>query len=82
MPFMRKDQLKEYFLISDLFILPTKEDIWGLVMNEAMGYGLPVITTDKCIAGVELITDEINGYIVPINYVEELSNKNNFILSD
>ena len=37
---------------------PTREDIWGLVINEAMGYGLPIITTNKCVAGVELLTSD------------------------
>ena len=45
-------------------VLPTREDIWGLVVNEAMAAGTPVITTNKCIAGVELIEDGKTGYIV------------------
>lgn len=64
--FMKKDQLSEYYRAADLFVLPTREDIWGLVINEAMAYGLPVITTDQCVAGVEMIQDSINGKIVPV----------------
>jgi len=56
--FKTKEDLKEYFKAADLFIHPTREDIWGLVINEAMAYGLPVITTNKCIAGLELIQDK------------------------
>ena len=44
--------------------MPTREDIWGLVINEAMAAGLPVITTDRCAAGVEMVTSEC-GDIVP-----------------
>ena len=51
-------------MASDLFVLPTREDIWGLVINEAMSFGLPIITTRKCIAGTELITDGENGYLL------------------
>ena len=63
-PFMKKEQLAEYYLAADCFVLPTREDVWGLVINEAMTYGLPVITTDKCGAGLELVEDGVNGYIV------------------
>lgn len=37
--FRSKEELKEYYMASDLFVLPTREDIWGLVINEAMAYG-------------------------------------------
>lgn len=56
--FKTKEELAEYFKASDLFVLPTREDIWGLVINEAMAYGLPVVTTNKCVAGIELIEDK------------------------
>lgn len=62
--FMDKNHLAEYYKAADLFVLPTREDIWGLVVNEAMSYGLPVITTDKCVAGIELIKNGQNGNIV------------------
>lgn len=61
--FLRKDEISEYYQAADLFVLPTREDIWGLVINEAMAYGLPVITTDRCGAGVELV-DNTNGRII------------------
>lgn len=64
--FKTKEELKQYYQAADLFVLPTREDIWGLVVNEAMANGLPVLTTDKCVAGLELIEDGINGYIVPV----------------
>lgn len=56
--FKTKDELAEYFKATDLFVLPTRGDSWGLVINEAMAYGLPVITTNKCVAGLELLSDE------------------------
>lgn len=65
--FKPKAELKKYLMASDLFVLPTREDIWGLVINEAMAFGLPVITTDKCVAGIELIENDKNGYIVPVD---------------
>ena len=70
--FQKKDVLANYYKASDLFVLPTREDIWGLVINEAMAYGLGVITTDRCVAGLELVEDGVNGYIVPVEDVSAL----------
>ncbi len=73
--FKKKDELAKYYHASDLFVLPTREDIWGLVINEAMAYGLPVITTDRCIAGLELITNGENGYVIPVENAKALAEK-------
>lgn len=48
-------ELSNYYQAADIYVLPTREDIWGLVINEAMAYGLPVITTTNCLSGTELI---------------------------
>lgn len=71
--FKKKDELAEYYAGADLFVLPTREDIWGLVINEAMSYGLPVVTTDRCVAGVELVHDDINGYVVETDNAKALA---------
>jgi len=65
--FRKKEQLAEYYKAADVLVLPTQSDVWGLVINEAMACGLPVITTDRCVAGLELIEDGINGQIVPVD---------------
>lgn len=71
-PFLDKEGLKEYYAAADLFVLPTREDIWGLVINEAMAAGLPVITTDNCVAGTELLEASC---IVPAENVDALAEK-------
>lgn len=70
--FVEKDELSIYYKAADMFVLPTREDIWGLVINEAMSYGLPVVTTTKCVAGLELVKDNINGQLVPAEDIESL----------
>ena len=79
--FMKKERLVQYYKACDLFVLPTREDIWGLVINEAMAYGLPVITTDRCVAGLELVENGVNGYIVPVEDATALANGINQVLS-
>lgn len=70
--FKQKETLKDYFRSADVFVLPTRHDAWGLVINEAMAYGVPVITTDMCTAGKELIDDGINGLIIKVGDREGL----------
>lgn len=80
--FKSKEELNEYYLAADVFVLPTREDIWGLVVNEAMARALPVITTENCVAGKELIENGKNGYIVPVEDENELAEKIRFVLSN
>lgn len=80
--FQKKEIVKKYYQIADVFVLPTREDIWGLVINEAMANGVPVITTDRCIAGIELIEDNVNGYIIKNEDILSLREKIVKILND
>ena len=73
MGFKCKENLMEYYKAADLFVHPTREDIWGLVINEALANGLPVVTTDRCVGGCELVQEGINGYIVPVGDSEKLA---------
>lgn len=66
------ETLKKYYKVADVFVLPTRYDTWGLVINEAMSYGLPVITTKNCVAGLQLIEDGKNGYLVDSESTEQL----------
>lgn len=70
--FMDKNEILKWYRAADLFVLPTREDIWGLVINEALAQGLPTVTTDKCIAGLELIVNKKNGFIVKCEDEESL----------
>lgn len=73
--FMDQERLDKYYHAADLFALATRGDTWGLVINEAMARGLPVITTNKCIAGMHLIENDVNGYVVNVDDENELTEK-------
>lgn len=64
-------KLQEEFLIHDLFILPSLSEPWGLVIEEAFYFGLPVIVSCQCGAR-ELIEDSINGYVINPQEVENI----------
>lgn len=71
--FCDKELLKKYYLASDVFVMASRGDVWGLVIGEAMSCGLPVITSDKCLAGVALIENNQNGYVFPVDNYRKLA---------
>lgn len=79
------DLLKNYYGPSDLCVVPsiTHEmvDAWAFVVNEAMYYGNPVITTDAVGSAVDMIQDGKNGFIVPERDSTALYNPMKLILS-
>jgi glycosyltransferase involved in cell wall biosynthesis len=59
--------LPDYYAQSRLLLLPTSGDCWGVVINEAMVAGTPVITTEWTAAADELVLHERNGYVLPLD---------------
>ena len=80
--FMDKEELKSWYRNGDIFILPTRSDTWGLVLNEAMNFGLPIIATDMCGASLNLIEEGENGYVFPVDNVDALVEKLNLLVND
>lgn len=80
--FMSKAELKKWYAAADLFVFPTREDIWGLVVNEAMAGGLPVVSTDRCVAALELLENGVNGYVVPTGDATALAERLRTVLKD
>jgi glycosyltransferase involved in cell wall biosynthesis len=52
-----------YYLLSSVFVLPSISEPWGLVVNEAMICGLPVIVSRKAGASFDLVVEGENGFI-------------------
>jgi glycosyltransferase involved in cell wall biosynthesis len=70
--FMGHDKVVEYIKNSDLLILPSiKKDGWGVVSNEALMQGVPVIASDKCGSSV-LFNNSIRGDVVKAGSVFQL----------
>ncbi|WP_109994807.1 glycosyltransferase family 4 protein [Salinisphaera sp. LB1] len=63
--FQQKPELPRYYAVADIFVFPTLGDPYGLVVDEAMACGLPVISTSAAGEIRDRIEDGINGYIVP-----------------
>jgi 1,2-diacylglycerol 3-alpha-glucosyltransferase len=76
-----EDLPKEYAGAA-LFVLPSKFEPWGLVVNEAMSAGLPIIISDTCGCKPDLLSEGANGWSInPENedaFVERLNKFNTF----
>jgi len=77
--YIEGEEKAKYYSLADIFVLPTFYDPWGLVINEAMYYGLPIITTENA-GAKELIKD--NGIIVKPGDIEELRKAMKRLLND
>jgi glycosyltransferase involved in cell wall biosynthesis len=63
--FAQRERLAAYYALADVFVFPTHTDPWGLVVNEAMACGLPVISSDAAGCVADLVEDGWNGRVVP-----------------
>ena len=56
--FQPPEALPRYFAQADVFVLPSRYDGWGVVVNQAIGAGLPVVCSDAVGAAYDLVEDE------------------------
>jgi glycosyltransferase involved in cell wall biosynthesis len=70
--FQPPEQLPEYFSRADVFVMPSRHDGWGVVINQALAAGLPIITSDAVGAGLDLVENRINGIRVAAADVDAL----------
>jgi glycosyltransferase involved in cell wall biosynthesis len=80
--FMNQSQLPSVYCASDLLVLPSHYEPFGLVVNEAMVCGLPVAVSDRVGARFDLVRPGENGYVFPAGSVEELAGIFRQILPD
>lgn len=66
-------ELPGVFARADLFCLPSRHDGWGVVVNEALGAGLPLVLSDAVGAGRDLVEPGRNGLIFPSEDVAALA---------
>jgi glycosyltransferase involved in cell wall biosynthesis len=69
--FVHRDELASYYALAECFVFPTHSDPWGLVVNEAMACGLPIICTQVAGCAADLV--KTNGRVVRANVVSELT---------
>jgi len=68
--FVQRDELASYYALAETLVLPTYSDTWGMVVNEAMACGLPVICTRIAGCAADLVRS--NGLLISPSNISEL----------
>ena len=63
--FAQREDLAGLYALAEVFVLPTHTDPWGLVVNEAMACGLPIIVTNVAGCTRDLVDEGWNGHVIP-----------------
>ncbi len=64
-PFLSKKELAKEYLHCSVMVLPSIQECWGLVINEAASYGVPIVSTYGSGAAVEFLKDsDFKGYLI------------------
>jgi glycosyltransferase involved in cell wall biosynthesis len=71
--FRNQSELPRFFDIATVFVLPSRHEPWGLIVNEVMNAGRAVIVSDDVGCQPDLITDGIEGCVFPVGNVEALT---------
>jgi glycosyltransferase involved in cell wall biosynthesis len=71
--FAQRERLAAYYALADVFVFPTHTDPWGLVVNEAMACGLPIISSGAAGCVADLVESGWNGRVVSPGDVDQLS---------
>ena len=66
------EDIGRLLLSSDAMVLPSHVEPWGLVVNEALSYGCPVVVSNICGCVPELVREGITGYSFPVGDVAAL----------
>jgi len=75
-------KIYKHYIMADLFIFPTSGEAWGLVVNEALAAGLPVVCAKSAGCSLDLVIDDRNGYTFNYDNPNELGEKINKVFSD
>jgi glycosyltransferase involved in cell wall biosynthesis len=66
-------EIAELFIESTASVLPSHSEPWGLVVNESLSYGCPVVVSNVCGCVPDLVVDGVTGYSFEVGDVEALS---------
>ena len=81
--FKNQLELSSYYAIADVFVLPSGlGETWGLVVNEAMCFGVPVIVSDMVGCGADLVRQGENGFVFPVGDRGQLAKYISEVLSN
>jgi len=72
--FVNQSKISKYYKAADLFVLPSGiGETWGLVVNEAMLFSLPIIVSDRVGCAKDLVRHNENGFVFQYGNIDDLS---------
>jgi glycosyltransferase involved in cell wall biosynthesis len=71
--FRNQSELPRFFDIATVFVLPSRHEPWGLIVNEVMNASRAVIVTDDVGAQPDLVTNGVEGFVYPVGDVDALT---------
>jgi len=71
--FRNQSELPRFFDLATVFVLPSRHEPWGLIVNEVMNAGRAVIVSDDVGCAPDLVADGVNGFIYPVGDVDALA---------
>jgi glycosyltransferase involved in cell wall biosynthesis len=80
--FRNQSELPKFYALCDVFVLPSTSEPWGLVVNEVMATGKPVIVSDHVGCARDLVHSGTNGFIYPAGDVDALATSLMRVLSN
>jgi len=80
--FVNQGEISQYYAAADVLVLPSGHEPWGLVLNEAMCFGLPVVGSDAVGAAPDLVRPGENGAVYPVGDVDALARELRALLRD
>ena len=72
--FRNQSELPRFFDIASVFVLPSRHEPWGLIVNEVMNAARPVVISDDIGCQPDLVTNGVEGYVYPVRDVKALAN--------
>jgi glycosyltransferase involved in cell wall biosynthesis len=71
--FRNQSEMPRFFDLASVFVLPSRHEPWGLIVNEAMNAACPVIVSDDVGCAPDLVEDGVNGCIYPTGNIDALA---------
>jgi len=79
--FQSRKEITKYYVMADVLVLSSKRETWGMVINEALCFGLPVVVSDQVGAGKDLVREGYNGFLFRHGDLEGIANALNQIFA-